>query len=174
MQLTFPGPGSCRAVPAIGAQHEPIEWHDESVETETNPVVWDLPIIGYRVVTIEFSGRIGVVAYGTRTEGERFAPSARLCFGGTFLFGDQGGVGHSLNAESPWDQLIGLLDLRHRTVASAVADDDSHIEITFDDGSKLIAGPDPAYENWELDGPRGLNLVAMPGGGDPRISGNLG
>jgi hypothetical protein len=144
------------------------------VEAENTPVVWDLPIIGYQVATVEFSGRIGVVAYGTRSEGERFAPSARLCFGGSFVLSDQAGTRHNLNAEFGWEALTGLLNLRHRTVVSAVADDDSHIEVTFDDGSKLIAGPDPAYENWELDGPRGLNLVAMPGGGDPRISGNLG
>lgn len=30
------------------------------------------------------------------------------------------------------------------------------------------------YENWELIGPGDLNLVGLPGGGDPRISGALG
>jgi Family of unknown function (DUF6188) len=144
------------------------------METATDPEVWDLPIVGYEVVTVEFSGRIGVVAYGTRSEDESYAPSAGLYFGGGFLLHDQHGVLHSLDAESPWESLTPLLALRHRTVVLATADSRSHIEIQYDDGSKLIAGPQPPYENWELVGPRGLNLVAMPSGGDPRILGDLG
>lgn len=144
------------------------------METGVGTVVWGLPIIGYRVVTIEFSFRIGIHAYGERSEDERFAPSAALYFGGSFWLCDQDGVRHNLDAESPWDSLTGLLELRHKSVVTAMADDGSHIEVTYDDGTKLMAGPDSAYENWELVGPRGLYLVAIPGGGDPRISGNLG
>jgi hypothetical protein len=151
-----------------------MKWHDEPVVTDADPLVWELPIINYQVVTIEFSFRIGVVAYGTRSEGERYAPSAGLYFGGSFVLYDQEGVRYDLDATSPWDSLARLLALRHKTVVSAVADNDSHIEITFDDRSKLMAGPDPAYENWELVRPGELNLVAMPDGGDPRISGQLG
>jgi len=153
---------------------EDREWHDGVMERAEAPEVWDLPIVGYRVVTIEFSGRIGIVAYGTRSEDERYAPSTGLYFGGGFVLNDHSGVTHSLDATLPWDSLTPLLALRHLTVVSASADADSHIEVKFDDGSSLFAGPQPPYENWELVGPRGLNLVGMASGGDPRISGKLG
>ena len=143
------------------------------MQTTPEPEAWDLPIVGYEVATVEFSGRIGVIAYGSRSEGERFAPSVGLYFGGRFVLHDQDGTIHSLDATMPWDQLTPLLALRHKTVVSAAADAGSHIDVTFDDGSSLAAGPQPPYENWELVGPRGLNLVAMPSGGDPRISGGL-
>jgi hypothetical protein len=64
-----------------------------------------------------------------------------------------------------------LLDLRHKIVVNAIADNRSRIEILFDDGSTLEAGPDGNYENWEVVGPDGLNLIGMPSGGDPRILG---
>jgi hypothetical protein len=64
-----------------------------------------------------------------------------------------------------------LLDQRHKIVVEVTADNKSRIEILFDDGSTLEAGPDGNYENWEVVGSDGLNPIGMPSGGDPRMLG---
>jgi hypothetical protein len=38
------------------------------------------------------------------------------------------------------------------------------IELRFTDGSTLTAGPDMAYENWDIVGAGHLLIVCMPGG----------
>lgn len=133
--------------------------------------VWELPIAGFQVYQVGFGGRIDFTAYGRRRENEESAPSTRLSIGGKFHYVDSDGNRHTFDAEEPWQSLTLLLDLRHKIVVNASADNGSHIGILFDDGSTLDAGPDGKYENWEIVGPNGLNLVGMPGGGDPRISG---
>lgn len=134
---------------------------------------WDLPLAGFVVNDVWFSGRIGVVAYKTRRKGDWNAPRATLWFGGPFTFHDRSGQIHNLDAEAAWESLTVLFELRYQYIEAAVADDTSRIEVRFDRGDILGAGPHPQYENWELSGPGDLNLVGMPGGGDPRISGDL-
>lgn len=137
------------------------------------PKVWELPLAGFGVNDVWFSGRIGVVAYKSGGKGDWNAPRATLWFGGPFTLHDRSGAAHNLDAGAPWESLTVLFQLRHHVIQSATADDLSRIEVRFDTGYRLAAGPDPQYENWELSGPGDLNLVGMPGGGDPRISGEL-
>ena len=139
----------------------------------TSPKTWDLPLAGFLVTDVWFSGRIGVVAYETRRKGDWNAPRATLWFGGPFTFQDRDGRTHNLDAGDPWDSLTPLFGLRYEYIESAEANDSSQINVRFGRGVLLSAGPTPQYENWELSGPNGLNLVGMPGGGDPRISGEL-
>ncbi len=134
---------------------------------------WDLPLAGFAVTDIWFSGRIGVVAYKTRRKGDRNAPKATVWFGGPFSLRDRNGVVHDLDAGADWTSLTALFELRHQFIESATADDSSSIEVYFELGYRLTAGPVPQYENWELSGPGDINVVGMPGGGDPRISGDL-
>jgi hypothetical protein len=130
--------------------------------------------LGFEVIGIEFGGRVAIQGHGKRSDGERFAPTFKLCFGEAFAYIDEDRTRHDLNAENPWSSLTGLFALRHKVIASATADNRSNLEVRFEDGSGLDAGPDEDYENWELVGPGNLNLVGLPGGGDPRISGSLG
>jgi hypothetical protein len=98
----------------------------------------------------------------------------RIAFGGGFTYVNEFGVSKEFHAEDdPWDSLTSLLRLRHHLVVFAVADSLSNLEIRFDDTSSLSAGPDEDYENWSIVGPGDLHLVAVPGGGDPRIAGDL-
>lgn len=140
----------------------------------TLPKTWELPLAGFVVNDIWFSGRIGIVTYKSRGKGDWNAPNAKLWFGGPFTFQDGLGQVHDLDAGDPWESLTPLFELRHQFIERAVANDSSQIEVRFERGLVLAAGPSPQYENWEVSGPDGLNLVGMPGGGDPRISGNLG
>jgi hypothetical protein len=137
------------------------------------PKSWQIPLAGFVVTDVWFSGRIGIVAYKAPRKGDDSAPSARLWFGRPFTFRDGRGEIHNLDAGDPWKSLVPLFELRHQFIESAVVDDSSQIEVRFETGLILAAGSSPKYENWELSGPDGLNLVGMPGGGDPRISGEL-
>jgi hypothetical protein len=137
-------------------------------------VRWTLPVQGFHVIVIEFGGEIRVHTGGPRPDGERFASAMRIDFGGRFTYVTEVGVSHEFHAENdPWDSMTPLFRLRHRLIVSAVADSASNVEIRFDDTSSLSAGPDENYENWAIVGPGDLHLVAVPGGGDPRIAGNL-
>jgi hypothetical protein len=132
--------------------------------------VWDLPIAGFEVIEVRFSGQIYVVAYGAGQGIGRPAPCTQIAFGGLFRLQTPGGAEKKLDAEADWHSLISLLDLRHLRIATARVDRHSNLSVTFDGGWSLTAGPHEMYENWAVTGPEHLNLVAMPGGGDPRIA----
>jgi hypothetical protein len=127
-------------------------------------IAWKLPIIGFQVYQVGFGGRIDINAIGGRRDVEESAQSTKLSIGGKFDYIDGDGDRHVFDAEQPWHLMTPLLDLRHKIVVNAIADSRSRIEISFDDGSSLEAGPDGNYENWEVVGPDGLILIGMPRG----------
>ena len=129
-----------------------------------------LPIVGFEVLEIWFSGQVYVIAYGeARDTGEaKPALRAQIALGGAFALRSADGTEQQLNAEDPWETLTPLLRLRHASIASASADRAAVLQIGFADGTTLSVQPDPHYENWEVSGP-GFQIVAPPGGGDPLI-----
>lgn len=58
----------------------------------------------------------------------------------------------------PVHQLVG------QAVETAVADDDGSLLVSFSGGARLVVGPDPAYEAWNVSGPDGALVVSTPGG----------
>jgi hypothetical protein len=137
---------------------------------------WELPLVGFRVSDIWFSGQLYVIAYDDRSgwtfaDFPKGAPRTQVAFGGAFVFTSSQKVDVHLDAAQPWETLVPVLALRGVRITSAIADRQAALEIVFDDGSSLRAGPDDHYENWEIAGPDALNLVSPPGGGDPRIAG---
>jgi hypothetical protein len=135
---------------------------------------WRLPIEGYEVTDVWFSGQLSVIAYDSANHSKRGiavpGEHTRIAFGGPFRLRTAHGHEHDLNAEEPWDTLIPVLALRHHHVIAATATRTGSLVVSFDDGAALSAEPDPRYENWELSGPGNIYLVAPPGGGDPRIA----
>lgn len=113
---------------------------------------------------------VDIVAYGEgggRSDSGRAvaAPSAMLRFEGEFELIEPGGEAVLLDPEKhEWAALTPLFALRHDRIASAVATADGHLEVSFASGRRLLVGPHPAYENWEIGGP-GFRLIATPGGG---------
>lgn len=64
-----------------------------------------------------------------------------------------------------WEDLAPIFALRHDRIGSAIATaSDARLEIQFASGRRILAGPDPNYENWEVSGP-GFRLISRPGGG---------
>jgi len=51
-----------------------------------------------------------------------------------------------------------------QTVIEAIADDRGSLSVVFDNGVRLLAEPDPAYEAWNVSGPDGFLVVCTPGG----------
>lgn len=135
-----------------------------------DPGPWQLPIIEFEINDVWFSGEIYLIGYGEPSPGERTASRTQIRFGGTFVHHTAEGQDVQIDASGSWQSAISLLDLRHARITAATATQDGRLRISFSDGSRLEADPDPRYENWEVSGPGGLNLVAPPGGGDPRIS----
>ena len=134
--------------------------------------VWQLPIVGFEVIDVWFSAQLYVIAYGEGRDTSLGVapPRTQIALGGPFLLRSADGSDQRLNAEEPWDTFVPVLSLRGTRVVAATATRSGALDVRFDDGSTLSAGPDPRYENWEMSGPDGLHLVAPPGGGDPRIS----
>lgn len=50
------------------------------------------------------------------------------------------------------------------TVEEAIADENGSLRVTFDNGTRLLVEPDPAYEAWNVSGPDGALVVSTPGG----------
>jgi hypothetical protein len=142
------------------------------VPFDPNADFWPLPIVGFEVQEVWFSGQLYVIAYGEGGDMRRGlqAPRTQIALGGAFLLRSSEGVEHRLDGGDSWETLVPVLGLRRARVVEATADREGVLEIRFEDGSAISAGPDPQYENWEISGPAGLNLAAPPGGGDPRIS----
>jgi hypothetical protein len=135
---------------------------------------WDLPIVGFRVSQIWFSGQLYVIAENDRSgwtlaDFPKPIPSTKIGFGGPFIYRSPV-LEHALDARAPWATLVPVLELRGSRVASATADRQGQLNVVFEDGTSLSAGPDERYENWDLAGPESLILAAPPGGGDPRIA----
>ncbi len=124
---------------------------------------WDVPLAGFVVTDIWFSGHIRVIA--SKPSGGGGNPlQAKIWFGGPLTFRDESGRVHDLDAGGAWEFLIALFELRHQVIESAVADEASQIQICFELGQFLAAETHPQDENWGLLGPDGLNLVGMPAG----------
>jgi Family of unknown function (DUF6188) len=126
---------------------------------------WSVPVSGYELLTVEFSGRLSLTVYG---DGGK---SCTIALEGQFTLRTADGNDRRLDAEQDWSQLTPVLSLRHAGVAELRASRDGDLDVAFDNGALLQASPDPRYESWEISGPGDLNLVCPPGGGDPRIRG---
>jgi len=135
-----------------------------------DPEEWRLPIDGFEVTDVWFSGQLYVIAYGVGDVRRGVAaPRTQIALGGPFRLRTADGRKHDLDAGESWGTLVPVLSLRHARVTAATGNRTGSLVVTFDDGSELSVEPDPRYENWELNGPGALHLVSPPGGGDPRV-----
>jgi hypothetical protein len=133
---------------------------------------WDLPIVGFEVSHMTFGAlQVDIVAYGEaggRSESGRpiGAPNAVMRFEGAFEFNQPDHDPIRLDPSvQDWEDLTPIFTLRHDRVDSAVATaSDAQLDIEFASGRRILAGPDPHYENWEISGP-GFRVISRPGGG---------
>jgi hypothetical protein len=128
---------------------------------------WKIPIAGYEVSEVRLGAQTYLILYGPEADRVQFR------FGGDAKLLGADGLSVSLDGEGAWEQLVPVLQLRRQRLDDVAVGSDGRIQLSFEHGISLIVAPDPAYENWELSGPGDLNLVCPPGGGDPRIAGDL-
>lgn len=139
------------------------------MDLDSDAEIWQLPIIGFEVLEVWFSGELYLTAYGDRAgKREDAAPITRIRLGGPFTYQAEDGTDHRIVGDGPWSEAIPLLDLRRAKITEATADRHGNLALRFSNGSAIFAAPDPQYENWGLSGPGRLSLYAPPGGGDPR------
>lgn len=84
--------------------------------------------------------------------------------GAPFLLTDPNGNEQLLVPEGDPTQLGPVLSLLHRSADYVAAFKDGHLEVLFDDGTRVSIPPEEGLEAWELSGPMGLRLVSIPGG----------
>jgi hypothetical protein len=118
---------------------------------------------GFEVLTVQFSGRASLVAYADG------GANSSIALGGPFRLRTADAIEHRLSGEDSWERLVPLLGLRHDHISRVSVSHAASLRVEFSSGALLEVDPDAQYENWELTGPGNLNLVAPPGGGDPRI-----
>jgi len=120
---------------------------------------WELPIEGYEVLMVTFAFPIDIVAYGDA------GACAQIRLAGEFRLTEPGRAARFFDAsKQPWEELTAVLSLRRDRIKSAIAGMDAQLNVVFDSGVLIEAGPDGSYENWEISGP-GFQLIATPGGG---------
>jgi hypothetical protein len=80
---------------------------------------WRIPVVGWTVIEITFSGSIYISAYGESPGGGQAAPETAITLAGDFTYTDQSGVQHYLTGDRAWEALVPLLSLRYARVASS-------------------------------------------------------
>lgn len=126
-----------------------------------------MPIVGFELSELWLSGETYLILYGPG------AARVQLRFGGPARFVNSDGAAMVLDGGGDWTGLVPLFELRHRKVVEAYVRHEGQISLRFDHGGHLSVDPDPQFENWGLSGPDDLILECPPGGGDPRIAGDL-
>jgi Family of unknown function (DUF6188) len=130
---------------------------------------WQLPIVNYELLEIWLSGETYLILYGTDTNGGR----AQFNIGGAATLNRPNSPPLKLDGSGPWAAWTPLFDLRHHKLTQATVAADGELSLTFDEGSHLTVSSNNKYENGGLSGPADLILACPPGGGDPRIAGDL-
>lgn len=71
----------------------------------------------------------------------------------------------SLSPEiGPDESFAPVRSLIGHTVQKALADENGALRVTFENNARLLVGPDPTYEAWNVSGPDGALVVSTPGG----------
>lgn len=87
-----------------------------------------------------------------------------LRIGGPFVVTSPSGQEHILIPEGEPERLGHALTLVRQRVGHISAFKDGHLEVAFTDGGNLGVPAEEGLEAWELSGPGGLRVVALPGG----------
>ena len=138
-----------------------------------SPDGWTLPLADFELIDIWLSAETYLILYGERETDSTAPPRVQFRFGGEAELRLADGSVTALDGGGEWEALVPLFKLRGHRVVKATAGFTGAVELDFDDGTSVSVKPDLRYENWELSGPEKLHLVSPPGGGDPRIAGNL-
>lgn len=124
-----------------------------------NPSSWALPIRGFEVSDIWLSGETYVILYGPKAERVQFR------FGGEAHPLEADGTDTALDGGGAW-----VHGSRCYRSSNFVA---GGWRLRTSLMTAISVSPDQQYESWEMSGPADLLLVCPPGGGDPRVTGNL-
>jgi hypothetical protein len=130
---------------------------------------WQIPIADYELLEIWLSGETYLILYGSDTDGGR----ATFNIGGGATLNRPNQTPLHLNGAGPWKAWTALFDLRYHKLAKATVTAEGELVLIFDEGTRLTVSPNDSYESWGLSGPAELILACPPGGGDPRIAGDL-
>jgi hypothetical protein len=131
---------------------------------------WELPVVGFKLLEIWLSGETYLVFYDTTTGKDN--GRAMFNIGGPASLGRPDGTIVELDGDV-WTAWTPMFYLRYHRLAQATVTAGSILRLAFDEGTTLTVGVDDTLENWGLSGPGDLILVCPPGGGDPRIAGQL-
>jgi Family of unknown function (DUF6188) len=126
---------------------------------------WELPVEGWKVLTVIFAFQIDIIAYGYA------GSTCTIRLAGAFELSESGGRTHELDAaRQSWEELAPVLSLRHDALSSVMATDNAQLLVSFGSGRKLGAtADDTPYEHWEVTAPGG-RLIALPGRARPGVA----
>jgi hypothetical protein len=122
------------------------------------PDFWRLPLENYGVERIEIDYQFSLFFSETQ---ERYY-SIQIESEIQFTTGDQI---YKIDPAGEVVSVCPLLLLLHQKVKRALAFKNGNLEIVFLTDSRLLVLADPNYEAWNINGPNGLLLVSLPGGG---------
>lgn len=129
---------------------------------------WNLPAIGFEVLTIVFARQLEIVAYGDG------ASTMAVRYNAAFSLTEADGQRHALNGEdTSWQALAAhVLALRHDRIAVAIVSETAALHIALRSGRTLDAAPDGGpYEHWEVTSRApDYKLVALPGDGGAGVA----
>jgi hypothetical protein len=125
---------------------------------------WELEVVGFEVYLVSFSHFIvDIVAEGDAGE------STNIRLQGTFQLHHPDDSVESLDAEKDsWERLGAVFVLRHDKIALARITKASDLRVEFMSG-RVITSSSDGSENWEMNAPGGVTVIANSGNCEPHI-----
>jgi hypothetical protein len=108
----------------------------------------------------DYQVRLTLIA---RHPNEGYRVDAELVIATPFLLRDATGEWHELDPGTG-ARLAPVLDLFMTAITTVEIRDHGTLGLTFDNGSQLLAGPDPQFESWHLSGHGVDDILVGPGG----------
>lgn len=119
---------------------------------------WNLPVAGQQVTRccVDYAAVELLLANGIR-----------IYIESTFTYVSPDGIEYVLDPEAEAQRLAPIIQLRRLNATGGAAFKDGHLEVYFEDGSRIHVPADQEFEAWNISGPGGLDglkVMSTPGG----------
>ena len=125
---------------------------------------WTIELSGWQVdrCSFDFQTRLSFL----HPQDYRPSGQANIALGSPFSLSLSGSE-VVIDPEGPPEALSPVLGLLRQTVEGAFFEKSGTLNLTFRGGAHLRCDPDPQYEAWHLVAPDGVEVICVPGGGEP-------
>lgn len=124
---------------------------------------WTIPLDGLRVDRLAFDFQVRLTCLSAESS---LSETIEIVLESPFTL-SLGGDEVELDPNGPPEALSPVLGVLRRTIAEAFVATDGALRLAFREGGQVRCEPNPQFEAWQVNDPRGVMVVCVPGGGEP-------